>query len=100
MQRATIAGISAAVLSAVLLTGCADSYECTSTQPVYFNTEDGLYHYENVGGPVAPAEDVKHSCADDPDGTDAAPAEVDVDGHKIRKSKQAAPRPAAPKTRK
>lgn len=109
MQRLTVAAVAAAALSVVLLTGCAEDYSCTSTDPVYFNTEDGRYHYHNVGGPIAPDEDVKHGCARDSDGVDAGGVEVDIDAPKKPKpatvkpapkapaQKPAAPRPAAPR---
>lgn len=89
MQRITIAAIAAAALGTVLLTGCADP--CTNTEPMYYNTEDGRYHYNNVGGPLVPDEDVKAGCA-----ADQQPGEVDVDidGHKV---KQKPPAPAVPK---
>ena len=90
MQRITVAGIAAVALSAVLLTGCAE--ECPNTQPMYFNSEDGHYHYENVGGPLVPDNEVRAGCGADQQGDDA-------DGHRIKTPSKAKPRNAT-KTRR
>lgn len=62
MQRITLTAVAAAALSAVLLTGCADK-PCPDGQATYYNTEDGRYHYENVGGPLVPEGERNDGCA-------------------------------------
>lgn len=111
MQRITVATVAAAALSVVLLTGCAEDYTCKFDSPVYFNTEDGRYHYDNVGGPLVPDEEVENHCARDSDGVDAGGVEVDIDAPRKHKPatvkpapaapapKPVAPRPAAPRTK-
>lgn len=81
MQRLAIVTVAAAALSVVLLTGCAE--ECPDTAPMYFNTEDGRYHYDNVGGPLVPDQDVKVGCGADQQGDTAI--DVDIDKHRTAK---------------
>lgn len=86
MQRLAIVTVAAAALSVVLLTGCAE--ECPDTAPMYFNTEDGRYHYDNVGGPLVPDQDVKVGCGADQQG-DTTTIDVDIDKPKKSKTRKA-----------
>lgn len=53
MQKLTLAAVTAATLSAVVLTGCSvdDDDDCRS-QPAYIYVVGGVYHYGSTHGPV------------------------------------------------
>lgn len=64
MQKLTLAGVTAAALGAVLLTGCADlDDDRDHCVPVvmFFSTVDHTYHYGSVTGKKVPASKVPSS---------------------------------------